>query len=86
MLQQAPPSERARCFFRLWTLKEAYIKAIGKGLSAPLNSFAFTLEPIRIAFLSELGKRRLELAICNLYQPQTVTFSRSPRIDWIATR
>jgi 4'-phosphopantetheinyl transferase len=52
MLQKAPPSERARCFFRLWTLKEAYIKAIGTGLSAPLNSFAFTFEPIRIAFLS----------------------------------
>jgi len=51
MLQKAPPSERARCFFRLWTLKEAYIKAIGKGLSAPLNSFAFTFEPIRITFL-----------------------------------
>jgi 4'-phosphopantetheinyl transferase len=52
ILQQAPPSERTRCFFRLWTLKEAYIKAIGKGLSAPLNSFAFVFEPIRIAFLS----------------------------------
>jgi 4'-phosphopantetheinyl transferase len=51
MLQQAPPSERTRCFFRLWTLKEAYIKAIGAGLSAPLSSFAFTFEPIRIAFL-----------------------------------
>ena len=53
--KSAPPSERARCFFRLWTLKEAYIKAIGKGLSAPLNSFAFTFEPIRIAFLPGLA-------------------------------
>ena len=51
LLRQAPPSERTRCFFRLWTLKEAYIKAIGKGLSAPLSSFAFTFEPIRVAFL-----------------------------------
>jgi 4'-phosphopantetheinyl transferase len=51
LLRQAPPSERTRCFFRLWTLKEAYIKAIGEGLSAPLNSFAFTFEPIRVAFL-----------------------------------
>jgi 4'-phosphopantetheinyl transferase len=50
LLQQAPPSERTRCFFRLWTLKEAYIKAIGKGLSAPLSSFAFSFDPIRIAF------------------------------------
>jgi 4'-phosphopantetheinyl transferase len=51
LLQRAPSSERARCFFRLWTLKEAYIKATGEGLSAPLSSFAFTFEPIRLAFL-----------------------------------
>jgi 4'-phosphopantetheinyl transferase len=56
LLEKALPSERARCFFRLWTLKEAYIKAIGKGLSAPLDSFAFTLEPIRIVFVPGLAE------------------------------
>jgi 4'-phosphopantetheinyl transferase len=56
LLRQAPPSERTRIFFRLWTLKEAYIKATGEGLNTSLNSFAFSLDPIRVGFLSGSGK------------------------------
>jgi 4'-phosphopantetheinyl transferase len=52
MLRRTPAAGRPMCFFRLWTLKEAYIKAIGAGLAAPLDSFAFTFEPIRIDFRS----------------------------------
>jgi len=38
-LMQASGAERERLFFRYWTRKESYIKAIGKGLSIPLNTF-----------------------------------------------
>lgn len=36
-------AEREAYFYELWTLKESYIKAIGKGLSIPLDSFTIRI-------------------------------------------
>jgi 4'-phosphopantetheinyl transferase len=39
------PMERLPYFYALWTLKESYIKALGKGLSIPLTSFSVLCNP-----------------------------------------
>ena len=41
-LEALPTDEQQQHFFKLWTLKEAYVKAIGTGLSHTLDSFGFT--------------------------------------------
>lgn len=43
-LQSLPPAEQGLRFFEFWTLKEAYIKARGMGLSIPLESFGFVMD------------------------------------------
>lgn len=47
-LQKLSVDKRLAGFYRLWTLKEAYIKAIGQGLSFPLNRFTTNVNVTQI--------------------------------------
>lgn len=42
ILAGSEEDERIDAFYRIWTLKESYVKTIGKGLTIPFSSFEFT--------------------------------------------
>lgn len=50
ILEAGDAQEQELCFLQYWTLKEAYIKHSGKGLSTPLNSFEIVRQTDRLFF------------------------------------
>jgi 4'-phosphopantetheinyl transferase len=86
-LQALSPAEQRCVFYDYWTLKEAYLKAIGVGMSVPLQSFAFTLsDPPRVRFHDpELGDpARWQFARLSLSREHTcaiaIRLDRAPRV------
>jgi 4'-phosphopantetheinyl transferase len=51
VLSQVAPEQKLQAFYACWTRKEAYIKAIGMGLTMPLDHFVVSLAPHEDAHL-----------------------------------
>ncbi|OLE96495.1 MAG: hypothetical protein AUG75_19815 [Cyanobacteria bacterium 13_1_20CM_4_61_6] len=54
-----PAVQRVEGFYNCWTRKEAYIKAIGEGLSFPLKDFDVSLTPMQPARLLKVRTRKV---------------------------
>ena len=57
-----PLEARPLAFFRAWTRKEAYLKAIGSGITVPLDSFEVSVAPEDAPALRRVRGQPEELA------------------------
>ena len=73
-----PEKQQTLGFFNCWTRKEAFIKAVGEGLSFPLDKFEVSLEPNKPAKL-----------LTTDWQPEAVSnwslYSMSPAANFVGS-
>jgi 4'-phosphopantetheinyl transferase len=67
-LRTLPASVHTTAFFNCWTRKEAYIKALGEGLSHPLHQFEVSLRPGEPAALLRTGDDPQEASCWDIYE------------------
>lgn len=63
---QPTEQEQTSMFFRIWTLKESFIKCIGTGLSTPLNEFSIIPEQEKITLNQNISNSEYSFVELNL--------------------
>lgn len=66
-LRALPAKSRPLAFFNCWTRKEAYVKALGEGLSYPLQDFDVSLAPAEPARLLATRPDAAQASLWTLY-------------------
>lgn len=71
-LEETVPTERDRVFTALWTRKESYMKAVGKGMSLPLRDFSVIGD--KIPFATWKKPEGYCLSVCGQDAAQAVVY------------
>lgn len=69
-------------FFRFWTLKESYIKAIGKGLSYPLSQISFSFDKNNNIISNKKDYKFTQWTIKNKYILSLCQFNAGNETNW----
>ncbi|WP_405853296.1 4'-phosphopantetheinyl transferase superfamily protein [Streptomyces sp. NBC_00090] len=77
-IARTPEAERNGQLLSLWTLKEAYSKALGQGLRFPFTEFGFRVEDGAHGEYGQVGLARLERADGTLVEDHTWRFATCP--------
>jgi 4'-phosphopantetheinyl transferase len=67
-LKAVASDQKTKAFFNCWSRKEAYIKAIGMGVSYPLDGFTVSLVPNVAPSLLKVDADATEAARWNMYE------------------
>ncbi len=68
-----PEEKRVNCFYRIWTLKESFVKAEGKGLSIPLHSFSMEIDQDSIK--AKIGDEYSRYTFSQIWQDKSAVTS-----------